>query len=96
MRVEYNFEFLQSCQCGMCPVHDGSQCINQKTSGLKFTTCSSTPPPQDVEGIYCSQQRGKSSCNDLPRSKACLCPTCPVWRSHSLDTNYFCIEGPAS
>jgi len=47
MRVEYNLEFLQSCQCGMCPVHDGSQCINQKTNGLKFTTCSSTPSPQD-------------------------------------------------
>ena len=96
MHVEYDFEALQNCQCGGCPVHDGSQCIMQKTNGTKFTTCSSTPPPDQVEGLYCSQQKGKSACTDLMASKACLCPTCPVWRSHNLDTAYFCANGPAT
>ncbi len=96
MRVEYNFERLQDCQCGACPVHDTSACVMEKTGGMKFTTCSSTPDPDDVEGIYCSFQKGKSSCTDLDVSKACLCPTCPVWRSHSLDTSYYCVKGAAS
>ncbi len=96
MRVEYTFDALQDCQCGSCPVHDGSQCILQKTAGKKFTYCSSEPAPNDVEGIYCSFKKGQSACTDLATAKACLCPTCPVWRSHSLDTAYFCTHGAAS
>jgi len=95
VKVEYNFESLQNCQCGACPVHDGSNCVAQHTNGLKFTTCSSDPPAADVEGIYCSAQKGASSCHDLASAKACLCPTCTVWKSHSLDTAYFCINGAA-
>ena len=93
--VDYGFDALQNCQCGSCPVHAGSQCIVKKTNGLKFTTCSSTPEADEVEAIYCSAKKGRSTCSDLPRNKACLCPTCSVWRSHGLDTNYFCVEGPA-
>jgi len=96
MRVEYDFAALQNCQCGGCPVHDGSRCITERTGGKKFTTCSSDPVPEQVEGIYCSLQRGRSACQDLAVSKACICPTCTVWRSHSLDTAYFCTNGPAS
>ncbi len=95
MKVEYNFEDLQNCQCGDCPVHDGSQCVMQRTNGMKFTTCSSDPEPDQVEGIYCSARKGKSACGDLAVSKACLCPTCTVWRSHDLDTAYFCVNGAA-
>lgn len=95
MQVEYDFDSLQNCQCGACEVHDGSSCIMQKTNGLKFTTCSSPPDPDQVEGIYCSAQRGKSSCSDLATDKACLCPTCTVWRSHDLHTAYFCTRGAA-
>ncbi len=96
MRVEYDFDQLQDCQCGACPVHNGSTCVMQKTDGKKFVTCSSDPPPASVEGIYCAQQKGRSACNDLAASKACICPTCAVWRSHDLDTNYFCVHGAAS
>jgi hypothetical protein len=96
MKVDYNFDSLQNCQCGACPVHDGSQCVVQKTQGLKFVECSSDPAPSNVEGIYCSAQKGKSQCGDLPSNKACVCPTCSVWRSHSLDTAYFCTHGSAS
>jgi len=96
MKVEYSFQNLQNCQCGACPVHNGSQCIVDKTQGLKFTTCSSTPTANEVEGIYCSFQKGRSGCQDLASSKACLCPTCPVWKSHALDTAYFCVHGAAS
>jgi hypothetical protein len=95
MRVEYSFDSLQNCQCGSCPVHDGSQCIMERTRGMKFTTCSSDPPPEQVEGIYCAAQKGRSTCADLAGDKACLCPTCPVWRSHNLDIAYFCINGAA-
>lgn len=96
MKVEYSFDALQNCQCGACPVHDGSSCVTQKTEGLKFRTCASTPPPSDVEGIYCSAQRGRSECGDLAADKACICPTCSVWRGHELDTAYFCLRGAAS
>jgi hypothetical protein len=96
MRVEYGFDALQNCQCGGCPVHDGSECIVQRTNGLKFTTCSSDPSPDDVEGIYCATEKGRSVCSDLATAKACLCPTCKVWRSHGLDVPYFCVNGPAS
>lgn len=96
MRVEYNFDSLQNCQCGGCPVHDGSECIMQRTNGLKFTTCSSEPPAENVEGIYCAAQKGRSMCSDLATSKACLCPTCEVWRAHDLDVSYFCVNGAAS
>ena len=95
MRVEYNFDLLQNCQCGGCPVHDASPCVMQKTEGMKFTTCSSTPQPDDVEGIYCSYDKGKSTCTGFDVAKACLCPTCMVWRSHNLDTSYFCVKGAA-
>lgn len=96
MKVEYNFDMLQNCQCGACPVHDGSACIAQRTNGMKFVTCSSEPPLDQVEGIYCSYRKGQSQCGDLASSKACICPTCSVWRSHGLDTAYFCLQGPAS
>jgi hypothetical protein len=95
MKVEYNFDSLQNCQCGACPVHDGSKCVMQKTDGRKFSHCSSDPVPDSVEGIYCSAQKGRSQCEDLAVSKACLCPTCPIWRSHTLDTAYFCTHGAA-
>ena len=96
MRVEYEFDALQNCQCGGCPVHDGSQCVIQRTSGMKFTHCSTDPDPDSVEGIYCSYRKGASQCSDLAANKACLCPTCTVWRMHNLDTAYFCIHGAAS
>ena len=95
MKVEYNFDALQNCQCGACPVHDGSRCVSQKTQGLKFTTCASDPNPTDVEAIYCSAQKGASNCQDLATAKACLCPTCTVWKSHGLDAPYFCVNGSA-
>lgn len=68
----------------------------QRTNGLKFTTCSSEPPAENVEGIYCAAQKGRSMCSDLATSKACLCPTCEVWRAHDLDVSYFCVNGAAS
>ncbi|HOG45990.1 MAG TPA: DUF2769 domain-containing protein [Anaerolineae bacterium] len=95
MKVEYNFQQLQDCQCSTCKVHNGSTCVSQRTGGLKFTTCASQPPPEQVEGIYCAQMKGQSSCNDMQVNKACMCPTCGVWRSHELDTNYFCVHGSA-
>lgn len=95
MKVEYTFAQLQDCQCGSCPVHDGSQCIVEHTNGMKYTVCGSDPQPGQVEGIYCSQQKGSSACHDLASSKACVCPTCIVWKSHALDTAYYCIHGAA-
>jgi hypothetical protein len=96
MHVEYGFEPLQNCQCSACAVHNESSCIMEKTHGLKFTHCSSTPDPEEVEAIYCSAQKGKSSCPDLATDKACMCPTCNVWRSYDLETAYFCSRGAPS
>jgi hypothetical protein len=96
VKVEYNFELLQDCQCSTCKVHNNSACIQQRTGSLKFVTCASEPPPNDVEGLYCSQGKGRSICSDLATSKACMCPTCAVWRTHELDEPYFCANGPAS
>ena len=95
MNVEYEFSSLQDCQCGSCPVHDGSQCVVQRTDGMKYATCSTDPTPDTVEAIYCSMQKGASGCQDMAVSKICFCPTCSVWRSHGLDTGYFCVNGSA-
>jgi len=96
MKVEYGFGSLQNCQCGGCPVHDGSRCIVEKTEGMKYAVCGSDPRPEQVEAIYCSVQKGRSGCSDLATSKACMCPTCTVWKSHDLETAYYCVSGAAS
>jgi len=95
-KVDYNFQLLQDCQCSACQVHNGSVCVNERTGGLKFVTCSSEPPPEDVEGLYCSMEKGSSSCTDMQTNKACMCPTCGVWRSYGLETAYFCVHGSAT
>jgi hypothetical protein len=93
--VNYNMPNLQKCRCFSCPVHQASQCITQKMAGKPMPP-PELPDPYMVEGLYCSAAVSRSACTDLNRSLTCICPTCPVWQENGLQTNYFCMKGPAS
>ena len=51
------------------------------------------PAAETMEGVYCSDAVNGSRCKDLEVSKACLCPTCAVWRDNSLTMQYYCADG---
>ncbi|MDA8188512.1 MAG: DUF2769 domain-containing protein [Dehalococcoidales bacterium] len=91
-RVAYNLDSLSKCRCGACPLHQASQCITTKMAGMKMQP-GVLPPANVLEGMYCSEAVGKSRCNDLDNTKACICPTCAVWSENNLSSSYFCTRG---
>ncbi len=90
--IPFTPENINKCRCGVCPVHQKSQCIAQKMAQMQPGM---QPDPHGFEGLYCSQAVGKSACTDLNRNLACVCPTCAVWQENGLQTNYFCVQGAA-
>lgn len=51
--------------------------------------------PQEMIGLYCSSEIGKSSCSDLDTTQSCSCPSCMVWMRHNLTQYKYCTEGDA-
>ena len=51
--------------------------------------------PEEMIGLYCSYQVGKSTCHDLDASQQCTCPSCEVWISDNLQSQHYCTEGDA-
>ena len=55
------------------------------------------PKPEELPGPFCSI--GKAACNDLDRNKACICPTCQVYKEFSLVSGkpieHFCFNDRA-
>jgi hypothetical protein len=55
------------------------------------------PKPEELAGPFCSI--GKAACNDLDRNKACICPTCQVYKEFSLVSGkpieHFCFNDRA-
>ncbi|MGI5861879.1 MAG: DUF2769 domain-containing protein [Myxococcales bacterium] len=92
--VDYAMKNIERCQCGKCPVYQSSDCAKAKNATIDWNS-GELPPAKVIEGIYCAAAVGKSRCNDLDRSKSCLCPTCPVWEDYDLRGTYFCANGPA-
>jgi hypothetical protein len=93
-QIPYDMSNMQKCRCSACPVHANSACIKQRMAGMQMQP-GMLPDPSMMEGLYCTTAVGKSRCNDLDSSLACICPTCAVWQENGLVTNYFCLRGPA-
>lgn len=95
--VPYNKDNWNRCRCFDCPVYHSSQCISQKVGMASSANRPEMPSSADgAEGTYCTQQVGKSKCDDLNGELNCICPTCQVWQTYSLTERWFCIGGPAS
>ena len=50
---------------------------------------------EEMIGLYCSSEIGKSKCGDLDPSQMCTCPACDVWAEYGLKSQYYCTEGDA-
>jgi hypothetical protein len=55
------------------------------------------PKTEDLPGPYCSI--GKAACNDLDKSKACICNQCQVYKDFSLmagkPVEHYCFNDKA-
>jgi hypothetical protein len=94
-RVLFTVSNVESCQCGSCPVYLSSPSAKAKNATIDWKP-GVLPPADVIEGIYCASEVGKSKCDDLDGTKACNCPSCPVWESCGLNGTYFCMRGPAT
>ena len=92
--VDYTIKNVERCQCGTCPVYLSSGCAKAKNATIDWKP-GVLPPAEVIEGIYCAVAVGASKCNDLDKTKACRCPSCPVWDDYGLTETYYCIRGPA-
>lgn len=92
LKVIFNKENIQKCQCVLCPVQGKSTCVKEK---LALLPKKGLPEPSKTPKVYCSC--GKATCQDLDRKKGCRCPDCAVWSDNHLvegtPTLYFCFEG---
>ncbi|MCL4429794.1 MAG: DUF2769 domain-containing protein [Chloroflexi bacterium] len=81
--------------------------IGVKSSGMPSGSMSAMPSqmgemkmpnPDELPGPFCSI--GKAACNDLDRSKACLCNSCQIYKEYNLTsgkpTEHFCFNGKAT
>jgi hypothetical protein len=55
------------------------------------------PSPDQLPGPFCSI--GKAACDDLDRTKACICNTCQVYKEYNLaagkPVEHYCFNGRA-
>ena len=94
-RVLYTIQNVEHCKCGSCPVYLSSPCAKAKNASIDWKP-GVLPPADVIEGIYCAEAVGKSKCDDLDGTKACNCPSCPVWESCGLNGTHYCLKGSAA
>ncbi len=80
--------------------------MTTKTPGMAPGSMSAMPnqmeqmkmSPKDMPGPFCSI--GKAACNDLDRNKACICPTCQVYKDYTLaagtPVEHYCFNDKAT
>jgi hypothetical protein len=93
-QVAFTTANIGKCQCTNCGVQSGSSCVTGKMQAMQGAATQSTPAPEDVPKVYCSQ--GTASCGDLDFSQNCICPTCSVWKENDLSNYKYCQHGSAA
>lgn len=94
-RVQYTFPYLTSCRCVQCSVQMKSECVKQEINAIRenIDPLEEMPPPDQTPQIYCSH--GTANCPGLDFGEKCACPTCPVWETNGLTSQYYCHDGSA-
>ncbi len=92
--VPFNEGNLKECQCPKCPVEIRSVCAENQLEETEIQLLRrEMPSEEDSPELYCS--KGLANCLDIDPSRACVCPTCPVWAKQKLSAKYYCVSGSA-
>ena len=97
VRIPFTAANIAKCMCSMCPVQEGSQCVNDLLSyiGPAVYKEKSQLKSEEVPGLYCGT--GPAACHDLEPKKGCICSTCKVFAEYKLGNwssfGYYCKNG---
>jgi len=97
-KVQFSYEAIIKCRCGVCPVQFHSVCAMPKKKyrneilgemapetlkGMtKEQVTTMLPKTDNLPGPYCVT--GVAACKDLDFSKMCLCSACQLFKDLSL------------
>jgi len=92
-KVTLNWENIDKCRCGQCPVLATSGCAKAQVTKIDWEKKDKLPLADQLPGVYCSH--GKTICSDFDNNQSCVCPSCAVWSENGLKGTYFCLNGSA-
>ena len=97
-KVQFSYESIIKCRCGVCPVQFHSVCAMPKKKyrneilgemthetllGMtKEQITTMLPKADNLPGPYCAT--GVAACKDFDFSKMCLCGACQLFKDHNL------------